>query len=499
MKIHIIFIILLFAGIQSMSAQHLKYFSNDTLDQIVRFGLYYQGDHYFFTHTGDYYHQPSHPLLTGVEGYCSALIRLDSSLNMKDSLVFENRSGYYFNPFRMIILNDTLFVAGRAIREDGSDEQMFVSRYTLDFQLVGYSLFGDTVKNEIISDFVLNSKGNFVLPGKFLSDNWQSRYFLLFEVGRQGELLRAISDTAFTNVEGPQAVQLPASKEYHFVDMFFISVYDSSFNLKHTIFPEFYNWFLYMHRIKYHKDDNYFLGGIMSQVFSENLKNLPVAQESHHEITYYIVDESASPVDSGFIYLPDTIDFCGGLDYSSNGTLCYGGVHNALVDMFHPGFELVDKWLVAKSMNYNAQTENWFFRYGGDANYSMYGLYLTPENECIVYATRFDWRHNDRRERDILIMKIDSTGLLVGQNSDIEKVQWLKVYPNPGSHELTVDAVNLNGSFKLYNSTGEMVLEHDVIGWQTTINTDQLQKGVYIYVLEDKTKGKQAVGKWIKQ
>ena len=44
-----------------------------------------------------------------------------------------------------------------------------------------------------------------------------------------------------------------------------------------------------------------------------------------------------------------------------------------------------------------------------------------------------------------------------------------------------------------------MVLEHDVIGWQTTINTDQLQQGVYIYVLEDKTKGKQAVGKWIKQ
>jgi len=483
----------------NISAQTQKYFSNDTLDQLVRYGTCYQGNHYFFTHTGDYYHQASHPLLIGTEGYYAALIRLDSSLNLKDSLVFENRNGYYFNPFRMIILNDTLFVAGRAIREDGSDEQIFLSRYSLDFQLIGYSLFGDTSKNEIISDFMVNSKENFIFPGKFLSHNWQSRYFLLFETSRQGELLRSIKDTTFTNVEGPQSVQLPLSKEYHFVDAVYISVYDSSFNLKITVFQEFYNWFLYMHRIKYHNNDSYFLGGIMSQVVGKDIDISNKDQEPYIEITYYLVDETASPVDSGFIYLPDTIDFCGGLDYSSNGTLCYGGVHNALVDMYHPGFEDVNKWLVVKSMNYNTQTDNWFFRYGGDANYQMYGLYLTPENECIVYATRYDWQHNDRWERDILIMKIDSTGTLVGQNTDINKMQFCVVYPNPGTNSLNLKTINLEGTVELFDINGGLVAHESIASPITTINTELLQSGVYLYMILDKNHEKLDVGKWVKQ
>ncbi|PKP29934.1 MAG: hypothetical protein CVT99_15350 [Bacteroidetes bacterium HGW-Bacteroidetes-16] len=498
MRFHLyILICFLFTG--NISAQTQKYFSNDTLDQLVRYGTCYQGDHYFLTHTGDYYHQPSHPLLYQTEGYYSALIRLDSLLNLKDSLVFENQNGYYFNPYKLIILNDTLFIAGRAIKEDGSDEQVFLSRYTLDLQFINYSLFGDTSKTEIISDFIVNNNGDFIIPGKFLSQDWQNSYFVLFETNRQGELIRSILDTSWINVEGSQAIQLPQSKEYHFVDVLSVSIYDSALTKNNMLFPEFYQWFFYMHRITYYKNDSYFLGGLMAQVVGKNLNNSNDIQESYNDITYYLIDETATPIDSGYIYLPDTTDFCRGLDYSSNGILCYGGVHNALVDLYHPGFENINKWLVVKNINFNTQTDNWFFRYGGDANYEMYGLYLTPENECIVYATRYDWQHNNRMERDILIMKIDSTGMLVGQNTDIEKMQFCVVYPNPGTNSLSLKTFNLDGTVALFDINGVRVASKPFACPITTINTEQLKPGVYLYMIKDKNHEKLDVGKWIKK
>ncbi|PIY30933.1 MAG: hypothetical protein COZ08_10130, partial [Bacteroidetes bacterium CG_4_10_14_3_um_filter_42_6] len=122
-------------------------------------------------------------------------------------------------------------------------------------------------------------------------------------------------------------------------------------------------------------------------------------------------------------------------------------------------------------------------------------MYLTPENECIVYATRYDWQHNDRWERDILIMKIDSTGTLVGQNTDINKMQFCVVYPNPGTNSLNLKTINLEGTVELFDINGGLVAHESIASPITTINTELLQSGVYLYMILDKNHEKLDVGK----
>ena len=166
----VMFIFVLFFG--KISGQTQNYFTNDTLDQIIRYGLCYEDDHYFLTHVGEW-SIPSGSLLYGTEGYDCYLIRLDSSLKMIDSLLFEPMDGFLLNITKVVILDDTIFAVGRAIKPDNSDEQVFFGRYTLDFQFIDYSFFGDTTQIEIMSDFILNDKENLVISAKVTSVDFE--------------------------------------------------------------------------------------------------------------------------------------------------------------------------------------------------------------------------------------------------------------------------------------------------------------------------------------
>jgi len=478
------------------SAQTDIYFSNDTLDQIIRYGFYYEDSHYFITHSGEW-HIPSGSLLYETEGYNCYLIKLDSSLNVNDSLLFEPLEGYLLNAKKVLVLDDTIYASGRAIKPDNSDEQIFFNRYTMDFQLIDYSLFGDTSLIEIMSDIIINDKNNFVISSMITTQSYEDKYFILFECNKHGDLLRSVTDTSW-HLEGAYCMQLPESKKYHFIDMFHISIYDSTLTLQNTFFPNYFNQLLYMYQNTYYENDKYFIGGIAAQGYGSK-SNFDNALGSHIDITYYLLDDQAKSVDSGYIYLPDTIDFCNGLDYSSSGNLCYGGTHDAYFGPeFISGFEQDYRWLVVKNLNYETQNENWFFRYGGDANYYMYGLYLTPDNECIVYSTRYDWHNADSLERDILIIKIDSTGTLVGNNTSISMVQFCKVYPNPGSNQLNIEVVNLEGHFELFDMHGVRVISESFVGSYTSISTDFLKSGVYFYKITDTNNEKINIGKWVK-
>jgi hypothetical protein len=495
-----ILLILCIVFARGLTGQSRSYFSNDTLDQVVYFGAQYGNENYFLIRAGDFDHQPSAPLLIDTEGYVHSLVSLDSTLQLSDSIVFEKHDGYYFNPFKLVFINDTIFVAGRAIREDGSDMQIFLSSYTRNLQLIGYSVFGDSSKIEIMSDIKLNNRGHFIVPAKILSQNLDSSYFAFFEISKTNELIYRAEDPSWTNLGGPIVLQLPESKLYHFIDEAYVNIYDSMLVHQATIFPEFHNWFAFMYRSAFFAQDKYFVGGIMSNVVGKKPDQRVEIQEDYIDITYYLVDSWSNSVDSGFLYLPDTLDFCGGLDCLPDGSLCYGGIHNALIDFDKPHFAEVDKWIVVNNANYLTQTDNWFFRYGGDANYDMYGLYLTTKNECIVYSTRYDWQHNTKRERDILIMKIDSTGLLVGDNyNQVAETQFCLVYPNPGNNELNIKSYNLDGVFEMYNLQGVRVLNNSMSNSTTKINTTFLDPGVYLYRILDANKEIMLTGKWVKK
>ena len=62
---------------------------------------------------------------------------------------------------------------------------------------------------------------------------------------------------------------------------------------------------------------------------------------------------------------------------------------------------------------------------------------------------------------------------------DEVETQSIEVYPNPAKDILTVKAENLS-SVAVYNSIGQRVLEQELNGDETTINTSDFNAGIYM-------------------
>jgi 2',3'-cyclic-nucleotide 2'-phosphodiesterase (5'-nucleotidase family) len=58
----------------------------------------------------------------------------------------------------------------------------------------------------------------------------------------------------------------------------------------------------------------------------------------------------------------------------------------------------------------------------------------------------------------------------------------VKLYPNPASAQITVDA-NANGSIAVYNLSGSIVLHEPILSGTTVLNISGLQAGIYVYTV----------------
>lgn len=472
----------------------MTYHLKDTLDQTIHYGTFYNNDYYFLNSSGEFC-DTCHPLLFETYNYQSSLLKFNSDLVLIDSIPIDSAFGYLFNARKLQFFQDTLIVVGRAIKQDISDEQIFISRYSSDLELINTSLIGEENRLEVVSDFIMNHQGNLIIPSIVYHPNWEESYFILYECTRNGVVLTMKTDSLW-NTGGLRGIQLEGSKAYQFANAYNVSIYDSSLNHIVTEVPDFYNSFINLSLMTSMSDDAYFTGGVKILV-NKSAGDIPRSDDYDLVVSYYLIDEEANGLDFGYIDLREYECWAGGLDFLEPNTLCYGGIQNYNFSngVYSPG----NNWIIATNINYIDQTENWLFRYGGDTHYDMKGLFLTPDNECIIYSTIFDWENTDRLERDILIMKIDSAGGLVDVNTSLEKRNNFNIYPNPGTNSFVVETDELYGTLTLYALDGKSKLQVPILNTQTKIVTEGLNPGVYFYTVTDSNHIMIGKGKWIKQ
>ena len=202
------------------------------------------------------------------------------------------------------------------------------------------------------------------------------------------------------------------------------------------------------------------------------------------------------------IYLPDTMDNSGGLDFNNPDSLFLGGTHNTNWDFtYPPQFERENHWLVLQCSNLNTDEIYWTKRYGGEANYMMKNLFATSDNHCVVMATYYDWQNNPVQERDIVLFKVDANGVITNtlNGHDLHQLNY-SVYPNPGNGKMNVQNYTGTDNFTLTltDLRGNIVLHKNLSGKTATIKTSNLPAGVYLYKIGN-SKGLNETGKWIKQ
>ncbi len=471
------------------------YSLNDTLDQVIieRTDLYYN-DCYYFIYKSGVVSEVSNPFLFGVVGYTEYLMVLDNDLRFVDSVKLDSVPGYYLSAYFMLAYNDTIYIAGQAIKPDTSDIQFFLSAYSNSLDLLFTRLYGDTTQIELLSDFLVNNNGNIVLSGKIPSfNNWWLDHILLYKCNRNGEVYQIVNDTSW-HLRNVKILQFEGTNNYHFIS-YSNGIYftDSVFNQIGWERPGYFDWFLPYYNTSWYNDSSYFHIGMAVQVYAKNSNSNDI--EYSEDITYYLLNSNEKPCDSGFIKLEETMDAPGGAQYREPN-LYYGGIQN--VDYSSGSFTQVLNNVIVRSFNYNEELINWDFTFGGDANYEMTGLLVTENNETIVFINVYDWIDNPRYERDIVILKVDSNGVIVGSNKLINRGLFINVYPNPGKDQLMIHSSIDCGDISIINMAGKSYFEESFINGQLSINTSFLRKGIYIIHLEDNKNEIRQNVKWIK-
>jgi len=198
----------------------------------------------------------------------------------------------------------------------------------------------------------------------------------------------------------------------------------------------------------------------------------------------------------------DTIDFpavWNGIDLKNKDSVFIGGTHN--LDLGSPSFGNRPSWFVILQTD-SMLNIRWERFYGGDAYYLMGKIIATRDGGCLVGGTRFDYQNGNEQQRDVVILKFNSEGLITSspEHTASDKMHEAIVYPNPGTDRMQVRvAVQYpQSTVELYDISGNLVARKNIEGQWGEVNTAFLPQGTYVYRITSSS-GLFETGKWVKQ
>jgi len=191
---------------------------------------------------------------------------------------------------------------------------------------------------------------------------------------------------------------------------------------------------------------------------------------------------------------------CSNLDFISSDNIYFGGTANIIEN--HLIYQPENSWIMLNNLDSNLNL-NWQKFYGGDAFYYLWGLRATTDGGCLLSCTRYD-ETIQNEELDIIILKIDSNGLLTSTNDDFSiPVNRLAIAPNPATNYVSIRYPDIFGKNEkkivIYNARGSAVLTVDAT-WEASeinLNISNLPAGLYLVelIIDGKRTG---TGKMIK-
>ncbi|MBG0781989.1 MAG: T9SS type A sorting domain-containing protein [Bacteroidales bacterium] len=363
---------------------------------------------------------------------------LDTDLNLTETKVFYADTNYRI-----------LGVYG----DKSSDGHLFLS---LAMNLTGVQFHS----------YLIEMDDNFnILKQRLLTDN-SSAY----------QKLRKISDSSYWSIN-------VLNNKYEIFDSELIKVNDQRI-------PEHFTSII---SVKWDSDSSFYVLGdhIISE--SGHSHNLGFLKQFH-------------PIDtSGYLFnhwrLTDTVDvpaFFNGIDFISKDSIFMGGTRNLpiVIDPYH--FPQTS-WFVILQTD-SLLNVRWERFYGGNANYLMTNLIATRDGGCLIAGTRYDYMNDPVPQTDIIVLKLNSEGLLVGNNEQPEtRMHEAIIFPNPGTEALQVRLAvqHPTALLELFDTNGRLVFSQQLHQKENRIAVGHLPAGTYIYNLSADT-GLRESGKWVK-
>ncbi len=193
----------------------------------------------------------------------------------------------------------------------------------------------------------------------------------------------------------------------------------------------------------------------------------------------------------------DTLEWPGlrsRLDFIDTNKIYVAGTHNfCRSSPFCP----VHSWFSLNQMDTSLNI-NWQHFYGGDANYTLYGIRATSDGGCLLFGSRYNLNASTP-ERDIYAFKVNADGLIFSTGIISPKFHEAILYPTPGSDQLVIESnPQISGAeFVMTSMNGVNVISTIINSGKMTIKTHTLNTGTYIWRIINKNKVVES-GKWVK-
>lgn len=159
----------------------------------------------------------------------------------------------------------------------------------------------------------------------------------------------------------------------------------------------------------------------------------------------------------------------------------------------------IDKKLEVFNLRPSSGEINWQLYYGDSGAYEVSMVLATCDGGCLIAGTRWDWRNHPIEERDVILLKVNSQGQLVGIDNDhASKLTTHLIYPNPGGDKLYLECGPEDGVFEIYDGYGRNVISQNYASGYLVLDTSGLAKGMYYYRIIPGKKD-HYTGIWVKE
>jgi len=418
------------------------------------------------------------------------LFRIESSGKIIDSTIIQVDPNFQIEMVKRIYETDggEYLLLSRCKDRHTGLYKLYINAINSNFE----PYFEVVSDNDTISDFfidgIVNSNNNIISVG-FSTDNLVEKVMIV-EMTSQGEIVRR---NDFSLAFAASAVLEIPEKSTYFLNTaysgFIVELDSQTLDILDT--TELPGTFRPDASIRYQNDTIILLVGRKYVYPIENNRKL-----------FFIKSNLEGEIlaEYGPYGQPDTNYYStGSSDFIDSQNFYMAGTHNFTESP--PLLRSEPRWIFMNKLKTDG-TIIWQRFYKGELNYMPYKVLATADGGALILSHKYDWNGPYPNQRDIHILKIDSTGWYEGLppvgTDEYSGMKQILVYPNPAKDQVHFEpGLYTDLELQLFDQTGNLLLTKPLQSHQT-VDVSGFKAGVYIYVIQNKN-GFLEKGKLVKE
>ncbi len=406
------------------------------------------------------------------DNYRNIIYHLDEQVEIMDSIEVDMLGGYDWELWDLYLAGDSLMAWGTAYNEANASCHLGLLWLDEDLQVLDYRIHGNFSDSAQFIDFTIDNLGNMIFAGYH---GWTNALYLI-KTDRSGEFVME-NAIPMWGIPYPNICYLPTNDQLMCGRFNWIGFVNNSDLTADTFYlPEFFTHGFH--------GDGWYIGYDESSVILPGL-SIEEPPEYGWNFSCVVFDSIAQVRDSVVFYTSFDQNVTMEVDYNTTDSIYFSGLENYVYinpDLYE--FDPIDRYYYISMFNFNGD-KFWALHLGGDANYSIMCLAALKNNDCLVAGARYDWRNNTNLERDIILYKINSGGILV--NTPEMNESEIRIFPNPASDYINIQVEDdisdhhLKSTINIHDVFGNIIYAIDCEHLDDfDIDVSEFVPGIYI-------------------